>query len=217
MDFAAARTNMVNCQLRPNKLTNSQLIERFSAVPREMFVDTGSKEVAYTDTPLPIGHNREMFTPMVQARMLQALDLGVHDKVLVTAAGTGYTTCLLAPLVKEVHAVEENGYLLDVAKRAVADSHLHNVTFTCSKPEKGAPKSGPFTRILVDAAVEELPDDLIKQLAPHGRLCAVVASSSGLMDVCTYTKVGNTLFETQLFETKASILTNFKAQERFVF
>jgi len=216
-DYLAARQNMIDSQLRPNKIKATPLLQRFMDVPREMFADATSRAVAYMDNPLPIGEGRTIFAPMTIARMLQELDFQPTDKVLVLAAGTGYTACLIAPLVKEVVALEQNGYLFDVARRAAADLQLANIEFHNQAPEKGMPKAGLYDKIVIDAGVAEVPPAIVDQLAENGRLGAVVEAANGLKEVTVFTKLGKTLFEQQLFETKADVLPNFKPEERFVF
>jgi protein-L-isoaspartate(D-aspartate) O-methyltransferase len=217
MSFALARENMVESQLRPNRVTDKLLLQRFLNVPREIFVDVASRSIAYMDDPVLMGAGRKMMTPLVTARMLQELQLTETDTLLVVAAGTGYSSCLASPLVSKVVAVEENVQLVDVARRNVIELGLGHVTVVDGKPQEGAAKFAPFDKILFDAAVGEVPSALIRQLKEGGRLAAVVALENGIMEASVFTKVGHTLFETTLFETKGDVLGNFARTERFVF
>lgn len=212
-----ARQNMVDNQLRPNKVTRGPVLQRFMDVPREPFADVGSAAQAYMDNLLPIGQGRMMFAPMTLARMLQALNIKEDDNVLVTAGGTGYTSAIIAPLVKKVTLVEDNNYLLDVAKSATIDLHLNNIEFVKAKPEEGFKKNASYNVIVIDAAVEEVPLALVDQLAEGGRIGAVVDKKNTLKQATIFVKMGKTLFEESLFETKGAVLENFKSQEKFVF
>lgn len=212
-----ARQNMVDNQLRPNKVVRGPVLQRFMDVPREPFADVGSAAQAYMDNLLPIGQGRVMFAPMTIARMLQELKLSEDDKVLIVAGGTGYTTAVVSPLVKSVTMVEENNYLLDVAKSTTIDLLLNNINFVKGAPEAGFAKDGPYNVIIIDAAVEEVPQALVDQLAENGRLAAVVGKDEALKQATLFVKVGKTLFEESLFETKGTLLENFKQQEKFVF
>ena len=113
--------------------------------------------------------------------------------------------------------VEENNYLLDVARSATIDLHLNNIEFVKSSPEEGFAKNAPYNVIIIDAAVEEVPQALIEQLAENGRIGAVVGKGKDLKQATVYVKVGKTLFEESLFETKGTVLDNFKQKETFVF
>src|SRR5690606_8653766 len=155
---------------RPNRIHDARLLAQFSRVPREAFVDTGSSTLAYADTALTMGQGRSMFKPLICAQLLQSLDLQEDDALLVVAGGTGYSACIAAPLVSRVVLVEENGYLLDIANRNILDLHLHNIELKRGKPERGSAESGPYTKILIDAAVEEVPMEIIEQLKDGGKL-----------------------------------------------
>lgn len=214
-----ARQNMVDNQLRPNKVVRGPVLQRFMDVPREPFADVGSASQAYVDNLLPIGQGRVMFAPLTLARMLQELNPTDADNALVVAGGTGYTTAILAPMVKKVTMVEDNNYLMDVAKSTTIDHHLDNIEFVKARPEEGFAKGAPYNLIIVDAAVEEIPAKLVEQLAEGGRIGAVVGKANGtaMKQATIFVKMGKTLFEESLFETKGAVLDNFKQQEKFVF
>lgn len=215
--FFEARKNMVDNQLRPNKVRAGTLLQRFMDVPREEFADSSHQHQAYADTLFPIKTDRVMFAPMTLARMLQSLDLSQEDNVLILAGGTGYTAAIIAPLVQKVTLVEEDGYLLDIAKKEALEQNITNIEFKQGKPEKGAPEEGPFSCIIFDAAIEEIPEEIIRQLKDGGKIAAVFTEEGDTKHATIFTKTGKTLFSNALFETKAQVLSNFKKQERFVF
>lgn len=215
--FFDARKNMIDNQLRPNKVRAGALLQRFMDVPREEFADSTHQHQAYADGLLPIKIDRVMFAPMTLARMLQSLDLCEEDNVLILAGGTGYTAAIIAPLVKKVTLVEEDGYLLDIAQKESLEQNLTNIEFKQDKPEKGAPEKGPFSCIIFDAAIEEIPEEINAQLKDGGKIAAVFTEEGDTKHATIFTKTGKTLFANALFETKAQVLNNFKKQERFVF
>lgn len=215
--FTKARQNMVDNQLRPNRVKAGPLLQRFMDVPREEFADSTYQHQAYADALLPIGVGRMMFAPMTLARMLQGLNLTQEDDVLVVAGGTGYTAALISPLVKKVTLVEENGYLLDVARKEALEQNLDNITFKQDKPEKGAPENSPYSQIIFDTAIQEIPEEINAQLKDGGKIGAVFTENGDTKHATIFTKAGKTLFSDALFETKAQLLENFKKQERFVF
>lgn len=217
MDFAAARQNMIDCQLRPNKVSDDDILARFMDTPRELFVDADMQEVAYTDVSTPIGHGRVMYSPMVAARLLEALAPKPTDHVMVVAAGTGYTATLLAPLVEYVVAVEENAYLLDNGHKAQSDMHIKNIKWVKDKPEKGCKAHAPYDVIILDAAADVVPDNLVQQVKDGGRILGVVKAGNGLYQLTVMTRSGATLFTESLFETPGTALANFKQPEKFVF
>ena len=217
MDFVAARQNMIDCQLRPNKVSDDDILARFMDTPRELFVDAAMQDVAYSDVPVQIGQGRVMYAPMVTARLLEALAPKGSEHVLVVAAGTGYTATLLAPLVEYVVAVEENAYLVDNAQKAQSDLHIKNIKWVKDKPEKGCKAHAPYDCVILDAAAVLVPDNLVQQVKDGGRVLGVVKAPNGLYQLTVMTKNGATLFTESLFETPGVPLANFKQAERFVF
>ena len=116
-DFTLARRNMVDGQLRPNRVTNSQLLAVIGALPREKFLSDGLRSVAYSDEDVPLGNGRFLMEPMVLARLIQTLQPRDTDRALVVASGRGYGAALLARLVKSVVAVESDPALAAAAER----------------------------------------------------------------------------------------------------
>lgn len=217
MDFVAARQNMIDCQLRPNKVSDDDILARFMDTPRELFVDAAMQDVAYSDVSVQIGQGRVMYAPMVVARLLEALTPHGTEHVLVVAAGTGYTVTLVAPLVEYVVAVEENAYLMDGAQKAQSDLHIKNIKWVKDKPEKGCKAHAPYDCIILDAAADLVPDNLVQQVKDGGRIIGVLKGSNGLYQLTVATRNGNALFTETLFETPGVVLANFKQPERFVF
>lgn len=213
-----ARQNMIDGQLRPNGINNKALLAQFLYTPRDLFLEGSSKDVAYADTPADLTPTRQMFSPLVQARLIQNLNLEAHHNVLVVASDTGFTAALMAPLVQHVTMVEDNKHLTDLARHAMLELDIKNITQSNSNPAKGCAKYGPYDRILVNAPVAEIGADITAQLVSGGELTAVIKGQDGLMDITHATKRGKTLMLESLFETKTMpIPAVFQAEERFVF
>ena len=107
-DFALARRNMIDGQLRPNRVTNAQLLAAIGELPRERFLPEATRSVAYADDDVPLGNGRYLMEPMVLARLIQTLQPRPEDRAMVVASGTGYGAALLARLVQSVVAVESD-------------------------------------------------------------------------------------------------------------
>lgn len=217
MNFLTARQNMITGQLLPNKVSDTDLMARFAEVPREVFVDGAAQDIAYVDTGVDIGHQRVMYAPMVLARLLEAMAPTSTDQVLVLAAGTGYTAAILSPLVTSIVAVEENAYLIDNGRKAHSDLHLKNIKWVHEKPEKGYKAHAPYDCIILDAAAEALPPDLLMQVKEGGKIIGVVLGAEGVYQLTVMTRHGNSLFHEVVFETSGQPLANFTLPERFVF
>jgi protein-L-isoaspartate(D-aspartate) O-methyltransferase len=147
--------------------------------PRHLFVDEALASRAYEDTALPIGHGQTISQPYVVARMTEALLAGgAPEKVLEVGTGSGYQTAVLAQLVPEVYTVERIGVLLSQARRRFRALRLHNIRAKHADGNWGWPEHGPYHGILVTAAPEALPNDLLEQLAVGGRLVAPMGSGT---------------------------------------
>lgn len=214
-DFAAARANMVDGQLRPNRITDKALLARFAVVPREVFVPEALAGTAYVDAPQGLEGGREMFSPMVLAHLLQGLAVDETSAVMVVAGNTGYSAALLAGLVAKVVCVDDDKVLVAAAKKNLEG--LKNVTCVQAAVDVGAPKQGPYDAILLDAAVGHVPSALVAQLKDGGKLATVRPGADGVLEACVMAKHGGAVFEEALFETKGHVLPALQVAEGFVF
>ncbi len=217
-DFAIARRNMVDGQLRPNKVTNAELLAAIGELPRERFLPDGLKAVAYADDDVPLGGGRFLTEPMVLARLIQALQPGPDDRALVIAAGRGYGAALLGRLVKSVTAVESDAGLANAASRTLKELGLTNVTLHVGKMEDGAASSAPYDVVLIEGAVRQVPQTIIDQIAEGGRLATVLASGTGVLGVAQLVvKDGGVASGRPLFDAGTPALPGFAAAPRFTF
>ncbi len=217
-DFVLARRNMVEGQLRPNRVTNVPLLEAIGDLPRERFLPDALRSVAYADDDVPLGGGRFLMEPMVLARMIQALQPSAGQGALVVASGCGYGAALLGRLVKSVVALEGDIGLARAAEQTIKSLDMANVRQMAGKPEDGAASAGPFDLILVEGAVRLIPQALLDQLAEGGRLVAVVAGPPGTMGVATLVlKEGGVTSSRPLFEAGTPPLPGFAPPPRFTF
>ncbi len=158
-------------------LSNAQVLETIRRTPRHLFVDEALAHRAYEDTALPIGHNQTISQPYMVARMSELLlAAGPLDKVLEIGTGSGYQTAILAQLVERVFSVERIQGLQDRAKERMTELNLRNVVFRWGDGWEGWPALAPYNGIIVTAAASEVPQALLDQLAPGGRLVIPVGA-----------------------------------------
>jgi protein-L-isoaspartate(D-aspartate) O-methyltransferase len=221
-DFQAARRAMVDGQVRTNDVTNFGVIAAMLEIPREVFVPQARAALAYLDRDVVIAdatateQARYLMKPMVLARLIQAADPGPQDRVLVIGAATGYAVAVMSRLAGAVLALEENESLFQQAQSVLGSLGSHNVTLIRGPLADGAPASGPYDVILIDGGVETVPDRLCGQLAPHGRLLAVVTSGpfgKGKL----FQPVEGKCSGRELFDANAPVLPGFSAAPAFVF
>ncbi|HLV18181.1 MAG TPA: protein-L-isoaspartate(D-aspartate) O-methyltransferase, partial [Pseudomonas sp.] len=159
-------------------LSDPRVLEVIRRTPRHLFVDEALAHRAYEDTALPIGHNQTISQPYIVGRMTEVLLAGGPlDKVLEIGTGSGYQTAVLAQLVERVFSVERIQALQDRAKERLQELELRNVVFRWGDGWEGWPALAPYNGILVTAAASEVPQALLEQLAPGGRMVIPVGAS----------------------------------------
>lgn len=217
-NFALARRNMVEGQLRPNRVNDAGLLAALGELPRERFLPEGLRSVAYADDDVPLGNGRFMMEPMVLARLIQILQPHGGDKAMVVAAGRGYGAAILARLVKSVVAVEADTALATAAQKTLHELGVSGVEQVAGEPEQGAAASGPYDVILIEGSVHEVPKAIADQLAEGGRLATVVADPSGALGVAhLFVKQGGVVSGRPLFDAGTPPLPGFARPARFTF
>jgi protein-L-isoaspartate(D-aspartate) O-methyltransferase len=181
-----------------NGIRNEDVLEQIRNVPRHLFVDEALASRAYEDTALPIGLGQTISQPWVVARMTEALlDGFTGEKVLEIGTGCGYQTAVLAPLVKKVYSVERIRELQLKTRQRLLDLGLHNVQLKPGDGWEGWPKYAPNDGIIVTAAATELPEKLLQQLAPGGRMIIPVGPM-GCQDLLQVTRMNDHFEEVSL-------------------
>ena len=216
MDFAAARRNMVDCQILPNRVTDQRLIEALGTVPREAFVTTKFKGVAYVDEAIPLSGGRYLMEPLVTARLIQAAEPKAQDLALVIGCGTGYGAAVLSYLAGTVVAVESDGGLAKEANQILSGLGMDTVAVMEGHLEKGYRKQAPYDVIFFDGAVADVPEAISSQLAEGGRLVAVV-SKDGLGKARLLTWHHDQVSSREVFDAGTPLLPGFERSESFVF
>jgi protein-L-isoaspartate(D-aspartate) O-methyltransferase len=164
-------------QLRPH-VADPRVLEAIAAIPREHFVDPRDIERAYDNVALPIDCEQTISQPLVVARMLELLTLRETDRVLDVGTGSGYHAALLAALAEHVWTVERHADLAARAQRTLSALRIENVSFVVGDGYGGLPEQAPFDAINVAAAIgDQVPAELVQQLAADGRLVAPVGAA----------------------------------------
>lgn len=170
MTSARTRDRLVQ-RLKEHGIRAEAVLNQIRSVPRHLFVDEALASRAYEDTALPIGLGQTISQPYVVARMSEALLDGFEgEKVLEIGTGCGYQTAVLAPLVKKIYTVERIPELLRKTRQRLRDLDLYNIQFKPGDGWEGWPKYAPYDGIIVTAAAPVLPEKLLQQLAPGGRM-----------------------------------------------
>jgi protein-L-isoaspartate(D-aspartate) O-methyltransferase len=214
MNLEQARHNMIVQQIRPWEVMDDQVLDLIMRTPREDFVPPQYRNLAFTDTALPIGHGQVMMPPRLEARMLQALAVQPEESVLEVGTGSGYLTALLAQLARHVYSVERVPELKQAAEHRLAARGLTNLTLDEGDAAAGWPRRGSYDVIAVTGSLPELPLALQQGLNVGGRLFVVVGEAPA-MEALLITRLGeNEWAQESLFETELPPLqTTLRARQ----
>jgi len=216
-DFAQARTNMVESQIRTNKVTDQRILDAFLDVPREQFVPKSSRGIAYVDEDISVGGGRYLMEPMVLARLIQALNVRSSDLVLDVACATGYSSAILASLANTVVALEEDTDLASSATAALAELDVDNAVVVEGPLADGYPSQGPYQAILINGSVAEVPATFAEHLTEGGRLATVLSDDGRMGNAVLMTKLGGHLAPRVLFDAAIPSTPGFERAASFVF
>jgi protein-L-isoaspartate(D-aspartate) O-methyltransferase len=217
IDYQSARLNMVDSQVRPNKVSDFAVLEAMLAVPREIFVPEHLHGIAYVDEDVPLGDGRFLIEPMVFGRLLQMAAIGPEDTVLDVGCATGYAGAVMARLARSVVALDENSAMIQRAGATCRALGLTNVAVVEGPLAAGYPQRAPYHVITFGGAVAAIPPAISAQLAEGGRLLAIVKSESGMGKAVLVTRRDGILAQRVVFDAGTPMLASFAAQPGFVF
>lgn len=216
---SGARRIMVDGQIRTFDVTNLDLIDRFLTVPRENFLPESLAGRAYSDGALALpGHPpRRLLAPMVLARLLQAATISPNDRVLDLAGGFGYGAALIAGLAREVVMVEADQARVSAANVAFVGLGLANASAIFGEVAAGAPALAPFDLVVLNGAFGLLPEALLGQIAPGGRVLGIRAQNQVTGEAVRLDIGATSRGERPLFSCHADIVEGFALAARFAF
>jgi protein-L-isoaspartate(D-aspartate) O-methyltransferase len=188
--YEGQRARMVREQLRDRDITDPRVLDAMGRVPRHLFVPEGSRNSAYADRPLSIGHGQTISQPYIVAFMTQALKLRPEHRVLEIGTGSGYQAAVLAELAREVYTIEILRPLGERARTTLESVGYRNVHVRIGDGYLGWPEQAPFDRIMVTAAPEAVPQALVNQLAVGGLMAVPVGSLIQELRILRKTKKG---------------------------
>ena len=219
VDYTNARNNMVDGQIRPNNVYNSQLIKVLREVPREYFVPRSTRAMACTDEDLPIGNGRYLIEPLIFSRLVEEADIRSDDIVLDIGYATGYSTVILAHLSTTVLAIDNHPDFVERATTLIAELEIENALVYHTDITKGYPEQAPYDIILIQGTVSDVPSqEILNQLADNGRLVTVLKKSNESMGKAhLFKRIGSTISNRVLFDANTPYLPGFEPKPCFNF
>ena len=214
MDYTLARKNMVDCQLRTNRVQNPKILEAFLSVPRELFVSPEKAPRSYSDEDVAIDDGRYLMEPAALGRLLDYGQIKPTDVVLEIGSATGYASALLAKLCLTVIGIETNLYLIQKAKGLLEKLNVDNVVFFEGPLEDGYPDKAPYDVVFINGGVEHVPDGLRAQVREGGCLF-YVDYSTGVGRAVLEKRIDGKSVKKEQFDVAVPVLRAFEKPSQF--
>ncbi len=216
MNFEQARQNMVENQVRPWEVLDFDVLDTLKAVRREDFVAPAHRNVAFADLNLPLGHGEVMMKPVIEGRVLQALELKKTDKVLEIGTGSGYLTACLARLAGTVTSIDMHADFVEAARERLVSAGVTNATLATAEAVNGYTPAGVFDVVVVTGAVHTVPANFVRWLTTGGRMFVIHGDSPAQKAVLLTHEGEGRYREEALFETDLPYLAHAAPVKRFV-
>ena len=218
MDFKIARKNMVENQIRANKVTSLNVINAFLDVPREKFVPDALQEISYVDEDIQLSRNRFMMKPMILARLFQSLNLKGNENILHVGSNSGYGSAILSRMCSSVISLESDKKLFETSIHTFSNMGFDNVVPLHGSMENGVEKEAPFDIIFIEGSIESEPKSLFGQLNENGKLIAIIRPANiKIGKAKLFFKISNEIGLENLFDAQVSKLSIFKSKTKFSF
>ncbi len=218
MDYSLARFNMVESQLRTNKVTSLNLIEAMGKIPREKFVPKQISDLAYIDHDIMVAPGRYIMEPLVLARLLQEAPVKKQDVALDVGCATGYASAVLGQLAGTVVGLEEDSNLCDAAAELLNDIGADNVITVAGDIVSGYSRQSPYDVILLNGCIPFVPQTLTDQLAEGGRMVGVLCKFGDAIGRATiWLKLRGEISSRVICDASISYLPGFQSSASFKF
>jgi protein-L-isoaspartate(D-aspartate) O-methyltransferase len=213
-EFTVHRRAMIDSQLRTSGISQPWVVSAMGAIAREKFVPESMRPVAYMDRSINAGPGRKLSPPVAAAMLLEAAEIVPDDNILLIGAATGYLSCLIASRAESIVAVEDDTALAKQASEILKD--YTNITISGAAMTSGAPEHAPYSLLIIDGAIAELPHSLIAQLKDGGRVVTGLAQGS-VTRLASGIKRAGTVSLRPFADTEIAILPGFAKKAEFVF
>ncbi len=216
-DFAMARLNMVQCQLYPSGIITDRVLEAYNTTPREAFVPKNMRGICYQDECLQIG-KRRMLQPLAHALMMEHVGFTGSEHVLDIGGLTGYSAAIARFVGASVIALEEDAGALAQAQNVWEVLGLTNITPVLGNHQEGASAQGPYDVIIINGAVDTIPETFLAQLKPNGKLACIKGNQGGVGKITVFERDAQGVCDHKIYQDIfADYLPGFTPPEKFVF
>jgi len=215
-DYAAAREQMIDSQIRTADVTDYAVLKAFRSVKREDFVPKSKSALAYSDCNIELPDGRAIMRPRDMSKLIQAADIKPTDIVLDIGCNRGYSSAILARLAETVIALEDNEERVEKATQNLSEAGADNAVVVKGDLRAGAKEHGPFDVIFVNGAVGEISKNWLDQLANNGRMVAIV-SEGRIGRACVFTRAGDVVGDRVVFDASVPVMPGMTKAAEFSF
>ena len=216
MDQTTQNKNMIDGQIRPINGISKEIISAFSSINRSNFVPEEFSLRSYTEKNLKLSTNRYLLRPNLIGEIINHVSPKTNETILVLPASTGYLSAVISNLAETVIAIEEDENLISIAENGLKKSGINNVAIIKKKINDNCLDQGPFNAILIEGAIDYLPEQFLEQLENYGRLFAMIKEDD-VTNARLFIKNENSISSRFLFSCDAPKLNFFKKKNSFSF
>ena len=216
MEINADNLRMVNGQIKPINGITEKLVSIFYSLNREDFIPEEFKQSSYVEKNLVLSNHRVILKPVLVARIAMYIDLKENENVLILGSTTGYLAAVLSLIAETVIVVEEDNSYIKSSERSTKENNLNNVIYINKNISSGCVEQSPFNAIIIEGAVDHVPQKLLNQLENGGRLIAIL-SEKGLCNAKMFTRRETMFYTKHLFPCSLPVLPSFKEKNIFSF
>ena len=216
MDTYLENKNMIDGQVKPLSNIESSILEALYNIDRKDYVPENFKDFSYSEKNIYIGNGRYLPKAAITAKLLSALEVETSETVLIIGSATGYSAAIASKIAETVICIEEDQDLITFSESIVSSNSMNNIVFINNNLSKGYIDQGPYSCILIEGGIEEVPNIILDQIAEGGKLVTVIMQND-TGSAIKYSRKNNQIISQFLFSIEAPSLKSFEKAKKFIF
>ena len=216
MDTYLENKNMIDGQVKPLSNIEPSILEALYNIDRKDYVPENFKDFSYSEKNIYIGNGRYLPKPAITAKLLSALKVETSETVLIIGSASGYSAAITSKIAETVICIEEDQDLITFSESIASSNSMNNIVFIKNKLSKGYIDQGPYSCILIEGGIEEVPNIILDQIAEGGKLVTVIMQND-TGSAIKYSRKNNQIISQFLFSIEAPSLKSFEKAKKFKF
>ena len=216
MDTYLENKNMIDGQVKPLSNIEPSILEALYNIDRKDYIPENFRDFSYSEKNVYVGNGRYLPKPAITAKLLSALKVETLETVLIIGSGTGYSAAITSKIAETVICIEEDQDLITFSESIASSNSMNNIVFIKNKLSKGYIDQGPYSCILIEGGVEEVPNIILDQIAEGGKLVTVIMQND-TGSAIKYSRKNNQIISQFLFSIEAPLLKSFEKAKKFKF